>query len=231
MGKRSQGRELAILALFSQFVCESESAVWKDTLDFIQAELFPVPEESDSEPVEEAVKDPQAGESAASNPEDQGVALVPTRSSVPDDDDMESDENSPPVKPDESLEQDSEAVEDQELTNLRESLEFASVLCEAVCQKVLILDPLIQKHLQKWDLKRIGIMEKTILRLAAYELLESLELAPEVIIAEAVKLSLEYCQENSHKFINGVLASLLLEVRRKESSQTHVFDFGTYDEE
>jgi len=230
MGKRSQGREIAILALFSQFVCESESSVWKDTLDFIQAELFPVPEIRQdvvyqTDPAE-TIDETDAGE------DEEGTSLIPQRFS-----ESEPLNESPldpvetlPGSPDESVVEVS-VLQDDELSDLKESLDFAAELCEAVSAKISVLDPRIQKHLQKWDLKRIGVMEKTILRLAAYELLETRKIAPEVVIAEAVKLSLEYCQDNSHKFINGVLASLLLEIRPEGSSATQVFDFGSYEEE
>lgn len=208
--------------------------MWKDTLDFIQAELFPVPEVR-----QDVVFQPDPADAAAdlideadTNEDEVGSVLIPQRFS-------ESEPlNGPPVDPaetpqdslDESVVEVS-VLQDDELSDLKESLDFAAELCEAVSAKISVLDPMIQKHLQKWDLKRIGVMEKTILRLAAYELLETRQIAPEVVIAEAVKLSLEYCQDNSHKFINGVLASLLLEIRPTDSSATQVFDFGSYDEE
>lgn len=67
--------------------------------------------------------------------------------------------------------------------------------------------PLIQKHLKKgWTLERLSLMEKAILYVSIYELNDY---SKEIVVNQAVELAKKYCDEDTYKFINGVLASLL----------------------
>ena len=66
--------------------------------------------------------------------------------------------------------------------------------------------PLIQKHLKKgWTLERLSLMEKAILYVSIYELNDY---SKEIVVNQAVELAKKYCDEDTYKFINGVLASI-----------------------
>lgn len=69
-------------------------------------------------------------------------------------------------------------------------------------------DGLITKAAPEWPLDQISVIDKTILRLAAYELLKDQEIPPKVAINEAVEIAKTFGGENSSKFINGVLGTL-----------------------
>jgi len=70
------------------------------------------------------------------------------------------------------------------------------------------IDQILSSEMLKWNIRRIGIVERNILRLCLYEI--KLDQIPEpVAINEAVELSKEFCGEQSPGFINGVLAQIL----------------------
>ncbi len=69
-------------------------------------------------------------------------------------------------------------------------------------------DGLLAPFTSEWPLHRQPVMDRNILRLCAWEMLEA-ETAGPVAINEAVELAKEYGTDRSAAFINGVLASLL----------------------
>ncbi len=71
------------------------------------------------------------------------------------------------------------------------------------------LDVLLQPLAPEWPIDQIARMDRVILRMGAYELLHSKEVPPKVVINEAVELAKAFGGDNSSKFINGVLGTLL----------------------
>ena len=70
------------------------------------------------------------------------------------------------------------------------------------------IDQVLAKKMQNWNMSRIGLVEKNLLRLAAYEMLIE-NLSEKVAINEAVELAKQYGGEHSPGFINGVLAKIV----------------------
>lgn len=70
------------------------------------------------------------------------------------------------------------------------------------------LDMNIAQHLRHWTLERIAIVDKTILRMAVYEILHIEDIPKAVSINEAVELAHTYGDEKSASFINGVLSNI-----------------------
>lgn len=70
------------------------------------------------------------------------------------------------------------------------------------------IDELIIAAAPEWPLEQISVIDKSILRLAAYELLKDKDIPPKVAINEAVEIAKTFGGENSSKFINGVLGTL-----------------------
>lgn len=71
------------------------------------------------------------------------------------------------------------------------------------------LDELISASAPEWPLSKIAKIDLAILRLAAHELVVERKEPPKVIIDEAVELAKAYGNENSPKFVNGVLGTIL----------------------
>lgn len=88
---------------------------------------------------------------------------------------------------------------------------FIKRLTEGVTAKSDELDKLLQPLAPEWPLAQIARMDRIILRIGAYELIYGKDAPPKVVINEAVELAKAFGGDNSSKFVNGVLGSLLRE--------------------
>lgn len=71
-----------------------------------------------------------------------------------------------------------------------------------------LIDALIQKKAANWDLKRMAIIDRNILRLAVTELYYFTDVPAKVVIDEAVELAKSFGAEDSGKFVNGIIDSI-----------------------
>ena len=85
--------------------------------------------------------------------------------------------------------------------------DFMNRMSAGVLENAESLDAEIAKYLHGWTIDRLSKVDLAILRLAAYELRVG-EVAPGVVINEAVELANRYSSEKSGAFINGVLGSM-----------------------
>ena len=85
---------------------------------------------------------------------------------------------------------------------------FIDQTISEVVKKVKDIDKLIIEAAPEWPLEQISAIDKTILRIAIYEILYSEDVPPKVAINEAVELGKTFGGENSSKFINGVLGTV-----------------------
>jgi len=96
-------------------------------------------------------------------------------------------------------EDESEKISD----NLKQAI---SDKVKAIVEKIPELDAEINEKAVKWDTTRMGKVDLAILRLALYEIKYDEGVPTAVAINEAVELSKNYGQDESPKFINGVLS-------------------------
>ena len=68
-----------------------------------------------------------------------------------------------------------------------------------------------------WEIDRMPVVDRTILRLATWELLSRPDVPVAVVIDEAVELAKQYSTEQSGGFVNGVLGTIATEVRPADS--------------
>jgi len=85
---------------------------------------------------------------------------------------------------------------------------FARQLFNGALEKRAELDRLITEFAENWELDRMAAVDRNILRLAAYELVEMPETPINVIIDEAVEIAKKYSTADSGKFVNGILDKL-----------------------
>ncbi len=71
------------------------------------------------------------------------------------------------------------------------------------------IDAMIEEASKGWQLKRIGKVELTIMRLATYEMKYDEEIPVKVAINEAVELAKKFGEDNSASFVNGVLGKIV----------------------
>ncbi len=71
------------------------------------------------------------------------------------------------------------------------------------------IDQLIAKHSKNWRLERMSMVDRNILRVAAFEFLKKgQDVPPAVVINEAVEVAARYSDEDASPFINGILDSM-----------------------
>jgi N utilization substance protein B len=83
--------------------------------------------------------------------------------------------------------------------------EFADKIVLGVSDKLKEIDSLITKHATNWQLDRMAVIDRNVLRLATFELLFMEEIPPKVSINEAIDIAKKFGGNDSGKFVNGVL--------------------------
>jgi transcription antitermination protein NusB len=91
-------------------------------------------------------------------------------------------------------------------------IQFAKRLVEKTLEAKTQIDALLSNHTANWDLKRMTVIDRNILRMAVAELLFFKDIPFKVVIDEAVELAKIYGTEDSGKFVNGVIDSIYKEI-------------------
>lgn len=86
-----------------------------------------------------------------------------------------------------------------------EMRQFADSLVVGVYNNKELIDKLITTYSTNWQLKRLAVIDRNILRFAVYELLYMEDIPPKVAINEAIDIAKKYGDKDSGKFVNGVL--------------------------
>jgi transcription antitermination protein NusB len=93
---------------------------------------------------------------------------------------------------------------------------FASEEVAGVGRCQARLDELIGRHAVDWAVDRMPVVDRTLLRMAVWELIERPDIPTGAVISEAVELAKTYSTEESGRFVNGVLGSVAIELRGKD---------------
>ncbi|MFH0840260.1 MAG: transcription antitermination factor NusB [Candidatus Omnitrophota bacterium] len=83
--------------------------------------------------------------------------------------------------------------------------EFAGQLVKGVVENMKEIDATITKYATNWQIDRMAVVDRNILRIAAFEILHLDDIPPKVSINEAVDIAKKYGDKDSGKFVNGVL--------------------------
>ncbi len=89
---------------------------------------------------------------------------------------------------------------------------YVDAVVAGVSEKQEELDGMIEKHLRGWKINRIAKADLIILRLAIFEMLYLQDVPNKVSLNEALELAKTYTDEESKRFINGVLSSVMAEI-------------------
>lgn len=100
-------------------------------------------------------------------------------------------------------------IEEQDVPD--NELDFVKELVFGTINNMEKIDQLISQYLKGWTLSRLSNIDRNILRMSVYELLHKNEdeLSVNVIVNEAVELAKSFGTDDSPKFINGVLGSIV----------------------
>jgi N utilization substance protein B len=87
---------------------------------------------------------------------------------------------------------------------------YARGLVLGVAQYLEAIDAVLQQHVAGWSLERLGTLERSVLRLATYELLWEAGVPEAVVIDEAVELAKRFCSDEAGALVNGILGSIAI---------------------
>jgi transcription antitermination factor NusB len=92
-----------------------------------------------------------------------------------------------------------------------EGREFAERLVRGTREHVTEIDDLLRAIARNWELRRMAVVDRNVLRMAVYELLHCDDIPPKVTINEAIELGKRFSTANSGAFINGILDRIRLD--------------------
>jgi transcription antitermination factor NusB len=108
--------------------------------------------------------------------------------------------------------------------------EFSKMLVLGVCGKMEILDRAISQASRNWRIDRMARLDRSILRLAAFEIMFVPEIPARVSLDEAVEIGKKFGSEDSGRYINGVLDNIYNTLIKNESNETETTEGVTEDE-
>jgi N utilization substance protein B len=85
---------------------------------------------------------------------------------------------------------------------------FSRFLITGTIENIVPVDEMIKNHLENWDFSRLNRVDLAILRISTYTLMFQADVAPSIVINEAIGISKEFGADNSYRFVNGVLDSI-----------------------
>ena len=90
---------------------------------------------------------------------------------------------------------------------------FAADLVAGVGEHRAQIDEVISRFSRGWTLERMPTIDRTLLRMAVYELAHRPDVPTGAVISEAVELAKRYSTDDSGKFVNGMLGKIAVELR------------------
>ena len=96
-----------------------------------------------------------------------------------------------------------------------ESVEYFKRLIKNTFDHLAEIDLSIQSHLKSWTLDRLATIDRSVLRIACCELLFFHDIPPKVSINEAVDISKKFNDDESGRFVNGVLDAIFKDKNTK----------------
>lgn len=96
----------------------------------------------------------------------------------------------------------------------REILQFATRLVEGTLEHRDEIDQRLQAVTRNWDLRRMAIVDRNVLRMAVYELMWCDDVPPKVAINEAIEIGKKFSTANSGGFVNGILDRIRIDLER-----------------
>ena len=102
------------------------------------------------------------------------------------------------------------------LSDDKEAVKFAEKLLLITVDHASEHDEIIDQHIKNWDVSRLAVIDKLILRMAISELLFFDDIPTKVTINEAIELAKEYSTRKSGNFVNGILDAILNQFKKEK---------------
>jgi N utilization substance protein B len=103
----------------------------------------------------------------------------------------------------------------------KEVKEHCRWLVEGITSDRENIDRLIQSVSSNWRIPRMAVVDRNVLRIAVFELLHEKDLAPAIVINEAIEIAKKFSSEQGATFVNGILDAVKKEIQesRNESEE------------
>ncbi len=96
-----------------------------------------------------------------------------------------------------------------------EAKEFVKSLTLLTIKHRDFYDEMIKKVVKNWEIDRIAVIDRLLIRMATCEMLHFSEIPPKVSINEVIEIAKRYSTDQSDKFINGVLDAILKRLKQE----------------
>jgi N utilization substance protein B len=91
---------------------------------------------------------------------------------------------------------------------------FAKQLINKVVANRMQLDNEIRSRVANWEMERIALIDRLLLRIGITEIYYFPDIPPKVTINEVIEIAKDYSTSNSGKFINGILDAILIDLKK-----------------
>ncbi len=95
---------------------------------------------------------------------------------------------------------------------------YVEEVIRGVIEKRREIDRTIGRYTENWDMDRLGVLDRTVMRVAVFEMLYRGDIPPVVSINEAVEIAKAYSGRDSGRFVNGVLDRIQKDLDRPSRS-------------
>ena len=112
------------------------------------------------------------------------------------------------------------STDPRELASLATARGFAEVRARGAWADRDALDAALEPYLENWSLYRLGTVERAVLRLGAWELLNCEDIPTPIVVNEAVDLAKWFSESKSGRFVNGVMDRFAKAVRAEAKQNT-----------
>ncbi len=93
--------------------------------------------------------------------------------------------------------------------------DYSHWLVEGILSRRGEIDAALQSVSEHWRIARMALIDRNILRLAAFELLHGEAIAPAIVINEAIEIAKKYSGPEAATFVNGILDALRKRIQHK----------------
>lgn len=112
------------------------------------------------------------------------------------------------------------AIADFWQDHLEENIEdevrnFATEIVKGTIDNLSVIDQKISQYATNWEIERMAVIDRNIMRMGSYELLYRSDIPPKVSINESVELAKRYSGQEAGKFVNAILDKIRMEIDKK----------------
>ncbi|MBI5557880.1 MAG: transcription antitermination factor NusB [Deltaproteobacteria bacterium] len=99
----------------------------------------------------------------------------------------------------------------------QKAVSYAQELVSGIQLHWEVLNRMVEDHAKNWRLSRMAVIDRNILRIAAYEIAYMNDVPSSVILNEAIEIAKRFSSDDAAPFINGILDSICRSIRKEEN--------------